>query len=66
VVEDDETLRKFCLWVLRSKRYRILEAFDGKVGLAMFLRHREEVDLVVADIVMPHSGMDADAATSAT
>jgi len=56
VVEDDDRIRKLTLLVLRSYGYRTLEADDGKSGLATFLRHRNEVDLVVSDLVMPHSG----------
>ncbi len=41
---------------LRHHGYHTLEAFDGRTGLAAFLRHRDDVDLVLTDIVMPHPG----------
>ena len=56
VVEDDEQVRRFSLNVLRMHGYRTLEAFDGEMGLATFLRHKHEVDLVLTDIVMPVPG----------
>jgi two-component system cell cycle sensor histidine kinase/response regulator CckA len=57
VVEDESAIRGFCLRVLRKRGYRTLEAFDGKMGLAVFLRHQQEVDLVLTDVVMSHSGV---------
>jgi DNA-binding NtrC family response regulator len=53
VVEDDETVRRFCLNVLRKSGYKTLEAFDGRDGLTAFLRHRSEIDMVLTDILMP-------------
>jgi two-component system cell cycle sensor histidine kinase/response regulator CckA len=58
VVEDDEAVRQFTLMVLRHHGYHTLEAFDGQTGLAAYQRHREDIDLVLTDVVMPHSGAD--------
>ena len=34
-----------------------MEATDGKTGLATFLTHQEEIDLVLTDMIMPkHPG----------
>jgi len=53
IVEDDDAVRRFSLFVLRNQGFRTLEAFDGESGLAAFLRHKHEVDLVLTDVVMP-------------
>jgi len=53
VVEDDDAVRRFSLFVLRKHGFRTLEAFDGETGLAAFLRHKNEVDLVLTDVAMP-------------
>ena len=53
VVEDDETVRRFCLNVLRKAGYKTLEAFDGRDGLTAFLRHKSEIDMVLTGILMP-------------
>lgn len=58
VVEDEEIVRQFALTVLRQAGYRTLEAFNGQTGLASFVRHRSEVDLILTDVVMPHSGSE--------
>lgn len=56
VVEDDVSVRQFSLLALQKHGYRTLEACDGKSGLATFLRHQDEVDLTLTDVVMPHPG----------
>ena len=53
VVDDDEAVRRFTLKALRSQGFHTLEAFDGRTGLASFVRHKNEVDLILSDIVMP-------------
>jgi DNA-binding NtrC family response regulator len=58
VVEDDAAIRSLCLGFLQREGYQTLEAFDGRMGLATFLRHLHEVDLVLTDAVMPHSGVE--------
>jgi two-component system cell cycle sensor histidine kinase/response regulator CckA len=58
VVEDDEGVRQLALLALRHHGFHTLEAFDGHIGLSAFMRHREDIDLVLTDIVMPHSGAE--------
>lgn len=58
VVEDDESIRQLALLVLRHHGFHTLEAFDGHTGLSAFMRHREDIDLVLTDLVMPHPGTE--------
>jgi class 3 adenylate cyclase/CheY-like chemotaxis protein len=51
IVDDDEANRHFLRRRLERLRYRILEAGDGREALDVL--GREEVDLVLLDIVMP-------------
>jgi two-component system cell cycle sensor histidine kinase/response regulator CckA len=53
VVEDDRSIRSLTLSALRHHGYRTLEASDGESGFAAFLRHQNEVDLVLTDVTMP-------------
>jgi two-component system, cell cycle sensor histidine kinase and response regulator CckA len=39
--------------ILRECGYRILEAASGVAALKVWERHRDEIDLVVTDMVMP-------------
>jgi DNA-binding response OmpR family regulator len=52
IVEDDENIRKLMAMYLGREGYKVVEAADGVEALAIF--DREPVDLMVADIMMPH------------
>jgi DNA-binding NtrC family response regulator len=51
VVEDDAGMRSFLSTILREEGYRVEEARDGKMGLALL--QDGEFDLVIADLRMP-------------
>lgn len=53
VVEDDNLVRQILTDVLSSSGYRVIEAVDGEDGIAKFLEHRDEVHLLISDIMMP-------------
>jgi CheY-like chemotaxis protein len=56
VVEDNEATRKALINGLEMLGYRVLEASDGRVGLAVYDRFGSEIDLVLTDLVMPEMG----------
>ncbi len=60
LVEDEPVLREMAQMILEEGGYRILEAGDGVEALRIWEEHREEVDLLLTDMVMPEgmSGMD--------
>ena len=51
VIDDTEEIRKLMSFVLAKDGYKVLEAKDGIVGLALAKLHRP--DLVVSDVQMP-------------
>ncbi|HET7295753.1 MAG TPA: response regulator [Gemmatimonadales bacterium] len=53
LVEDDEMLRCTTARVLAKFGYRVLAATDGVEALQAFEGNREEIRLVVSDVVMP-------------
>ncbi len=53
LAEDDESVRKLTLSVLRSAGYRVLVARDGIEGLRLVRDHAREVDAAVLDVIMP-------------
>ena len=53
VVEDDKDLRSMMAQALRQQGYKALEAANGGEGLLLFDKYRQEISLVVTDIVMP-------------
>ncbi len=55
VVEDEEMLRDFVGEALTMLGYRVLTAPNGKKALDVWAKHREEIDLLLTDVVMPES-----------
>jgi len=56
VVEDEETLRELATQVLRKMGYRVLAAENGERALALYEKSREEISLVLLDLIMPGMG----------
>jgi len=54
LVEDEPALRKLARIVLQSHGYKILEAGSGIEALALWADRKNEVDLLLTDLVMPH------------
>jgi CheY-like chemotaxis protein len=51
--EDNDELRKLMKEVLARKGYTVLEAHDGEEALRVFEAHKDQIDLLVLDVVMP-------------
>jgi two-component system, cell cycle sensor histidine kinase and response regulator CckA len=60
VAEDDSAVRKLAIEILRASNYRTLEAADGEEAERVFSENRDNVDLIIMDVVMPKkSGKEA-------
>lgn len=53
LVDDEELIRTTAKAILERLGYRVMLAGDGVEGLALFTQHRDEIDLVVLDMIMP-------------
>jgi signal transduction histidine kinase len=53
LAEDEEVIREMSQLELESKGYSVLTAPDGATALSTFRQRHEEIDLVIADMVMP-------------
>ncbi len=53
VVDDEPIMRKIAVKVLQSAGYKVLYAEDGEEGLEVFKENKDEVQLVVLDMLMP-------------
>ena len=53
VVEDEAFVRRIVAEVLRSKGYDVLEAAHPREALAIVQHHRNPIDLLVSDVIMP-------------
>ena len=53
LAEDEEVIREMAQIGLESKGYRVFSATDGAMAASIYHDHWREIDLVVADMVMP-------------
>ena len=53
VVEDEDLVRGAICGPLRRAGMNVLEARNGEEGLAIFREHRDTLDAVITDLVMP-------------
>ncbi len=60
IVEDEEFLRDSLKSLLKSAGYSVITADDGYDALAVFYKHKNDIDLVVTDLGLPKlNGWDA-------
>ena len=53
LVEDEEAVRAFAARALRSRGYTVLEAETGLMALDLMREAKDEISLIVSDVVMP-------------
>jgi two-component system, cell cycle sensor histidine kinase and response regulator CckA len=56
LVEDEPAVRELSARVLRNLGYIVLEAINGTEGLGAAPAHTGQIDLLLADVVMPEVG----------
>jgi CheY-like chemotaxis protein len=56
VVEDDKEVRQLSVRILNRQGYRVWEANDGVEALRVCEQHKEPIDLMLTDVVMPQMG----------
>lgn len=54
VVQEEAAVAGLVHRVLESEGYKVLEATDGLVAMQVWNDHRAQIDLMVADVRMPH------------
>lgn len=59
LAEDEDVIREMTALALESRGYTVITAPDGATALALYERDWKNIDLVIADMVMPHlSGVE--------
>jgi two-component system, cell cycle sensor histidine kinase and response regulator CckA len=53
LVEDEAGVRRLARRFLENAGYRVLDAVSGADAETIFAEHRDEIDLLVSDVVMP-------------
>ncbi len=56
LAEDDPAVRDFHKTLLENAGYKVITANDGEMALEMFVNHKDEINLLVLDLVMPKLG----------
>ena len=56
VIDDDARIRELCRDILKPLGYRVLLAGDGSEGIDVFKMMKDEISLVITDIIMPKIG----------
>lgn len=59
VIEDEEAVRHVTTRILASLGYRVIDTADGRQALEICQKEKDNIDLVILDVVMPEiSGPD--------
>ncbi len=53
VAEDEEVVKDFLKRILERAGYKVISAVDGEDALIKFREHKDEISLVLSDVVMP-------------
>jgi PAS domain S-box-containing protein len=53
IVEDSPEIRDLLNQVLTGAGYKVIEAVDGQDGVEKFMAHRDDVRLLLLDVIMP-------------
>ncbi|MGA2152437.1 MAG: response regulator [Geobacteraceae bacterium] len=60
IADDDMQVRDIIRITLENSGYKVIEAEDGEMAVQKFAKYRDEIDLLILDIVMPkQNGKDA-------
>ncbi len=54
IADDEEAIREITKGSLEAFGYRVLTASDGTEAVALYAQHRDEIKVVVTDMVMPY------------
>ncbi len=53
VIDDERAFQEITKAIFNKYGYRVLTANDGTEALALFAQHKDDIDLVMTDMVMP-------------
>ena len=53
LAEDESEVREIIKIVFEGSGYRVIEASDGEDAIAKFIKNKDDIDLLVFDLIMP-------------
>jgi PAS domain S-box-containing protein len=60
LAEDDSQTRRLSRLILENFGYRVIEAANGEEALSQFIAHKDDIRIVLLDVIMPRrNGKDA-------
>ncbi len=54
VIDDERAFQEITKAIFSKHGYRVLTANDGTEAVAIFARHKDDIDLVMTDMIMPY------------
>jgi PAS domain S-box-containing protein len=54
IIDDEENVRGLAAHMFQRMGFQVLLAVDGREGVEVFRQHREQINLVLLDMTMPH------------
>ena len=54
VVDDEHAFQEITKAIFNKYGYRVLTASDGTEAVALFAQHKDDIDLVITDMMMPY------------
>jgi PleD family two-component response regulator len=55
VVEDEEVLERAVSKALRKSGFSVLEATDGSAAIDLVHKHKDEIDVILLDLMLPEA-----------
>jgi signal transduction histidine kinase len=56
IAEDDDVLRNLSRGLLEDAGYKVIEAKNGNEAIEIFSRHKDEIQMLIFDVIMPRKG----------
>jgi PAS domain S-box-containing protein len=56
LIDDEEMVRELGREILEAYNYSVIVAAHGREGVRIFREHRDNIDLVILDMIMPEKG----------
>jgi len=56
LVDDEAAVREVCMSILKKIGYRVLSAKDGQEAIELYRNNKDEIDIVLLDMIMPDMG----------